>query len=150
MMERRGYAAVGLHMPKRAENVGSALRAADCYGAAMVAISGRRYVRSAADTPKAWKHLPVLHDLQNLFDVVPYDAETVAVDLVEGAVPLPTFRHPERAFYVFGPEDGTLGKSVLARCSRRVMVPTRHCMNLAATVNVILYDRLSKSVRGQV
>ncbi len=25
-----------------------------------------------------------------------------------------------------------------------VYVPTRHCMNLAATVNVVLYDRLSK------
>jgi len=28
-----------------------------------------------------------------------------------------------------------------------VMVPTRECMNLAAAVNVVLYDRLAKADR---
>lgn len=31
----RGYAAIGLHHPKTAINVGSALRAAQCYGGAL-------------------------------------------------------------------------------------------------------------------
>lgn len=34
-MAPRGYAAIGLHMPKTPSNVGSVLRAAGCYGAAM-------------------------------------------------------------------------------------------------------------------
>jgi tRNA(Leu) C34 or U34 (ribose-2'-O)-methylase TrmL len=83
-----------------------------------------------------------------VFDVIPYDCVPVAVDLVDGAHSLPNYRHPERAFYVFGPEDGTLGKAVIDRCRDKIMVPTRFCMNLAATVNVILYDRLAKGARA--
>lgn len=79
--------------------------------------------------------------------MIPFDAVPVAVDLVEGAVELPAFQHPTRAFYVFGPEDGTLGAATLHWCAHRVMVPTRGCMNLAATVNVILYDRMAKAHR---
>lgn len=37
-----------------------------------------------------------------------------------------------------------LARRVLDRCTHRVMVPTAFCMNLAATVNVVLYDRLAK------
>ena len=63
---------------------------------------------------------------------------------VDDARDLTTYTHPERAFYIFGPEDGTLGKSITERCRDRILVPTKHCMNLAACVNVILYDRLAK------
>jgi tRNA(Leu) C34 or U34 (ribose-2'-O)-methylase TrmL len=38
----RGYAAIGLHRPKTPHNVGGALRAVGCYGAALVAMSGRK------------------------------------------------------------------------------------------------------------
>lgn len=127
--------------------MGSVLRAAFCYEAAMVAIQGDRTpVRSATDTPCGWRHIPVLRG-DNLRDFIPYDAVPIAVDLVDDAVPLPSFQHPQRAFYVFGPEDGTLGKATLEWCVRRIMVPTRTCMNLAATVNVVLYDRLAKADR---
>lgn len=143
----RGFTSIGLVRPKDHNNIGAVLRAAYCYRVAMVAIQGDRSpVRSHVDTPKAWKHIPVLRgdDLQAL---VPFDAVPVAVDLVDDAVELPAFQHPARAFYVFGPEDGTLGKAVLDWCPHRVMVPTRTCMNLAATVNVVLYDRMAKADR---
>lgn len=143
----RGYSAIGLVRPKDANNIGSVLRAAYCYNVAMVAIQGQRcQVRSATDTPSAWRHLPVIRG-DNLHDLVPYDAIPIAVDLVDDAIPLPAFQHPQRAFYVFGPEDGTLGKATLDWCKHRIMVPTRTCMNLAATVNVVLYDRLAKADR---
>lgn len=38
-MSERGYAAIGLIRPKTPANVGAVLRAAGCYGAAMVAIA---------------------------------------------------------------------------------------------------------------
>jgi tRNA(Leu) C34 or U34 (ribose-2'-O)-methylase TrmL len=82
----------------------------------------------------------------DLSDVIPYGAIPVAVDLVDGAISLPQYYHPERAFYIFGPEDGTLGESVLSWCRDRIMVPTDYCMNLAATVNVVLYDRMVKRI----
>lgn len=143
----RGFASIGLVRPKDQANVGSVLRAAYCYRVAMVAIQGDRTpVRSHVDTPKAWRHIPVLRG-DDLHALIPFDAVPVAVDLVDDAVSLPAFQHPQRAFYVFGPEDGTLGKSTLDWCRHRVMVPTRSCMNLAATVNVVLYDRLAKADR---
>ena len=141
--DQRGYAAVGLHMPKTPTNIGSALRAAGCYGAAMVAVSGQRYKRAATDTQASYRHMPLIQ-CEDLHDVVPFDCVPVAVDLIEGAIPLQRYVHPERAFYVFGPEDGTLGKAITDWCRDVVYVPTRHCMNLAATVNVILYDRMAK------
>lgn len=143
----RGYAAIGLIRPKTVSNIGGVLRAAHVYGASMVAVQGARCdIKSAQDTTKAWKHMPVLRG-DDLFDLIPYGARPVAVDLVDGAHLLPDFVHPDSAFYIFGPEDGTLGKSILDRCQYRVMVPTAFCMNLAATVNVVLYDRLAKSLR---
>lgn len=62
--------------------------------------------------------------------------------------PISSAPRDARAFYVFGPEDGTLGSKVLDWCPHRVMVPTRMCMNLAETVNVILYDRVAKAMRS--
>lgn len=147
----RGYAAIGLVRPKDKANIGSVLRAAGCYDAKLVAIAGQRVKHGMAktaptDTMDAWKHMPVVIGAE-ILSMIPVGAVPVAVDLVPGAVSLVDFVHPERAFYIFGPEDGTLGKSVTDSCAHKVMVPTRHCMNLAATVNVILYDRLAKGLR---
>lgn len=148
----RGFAAIGMVRPKHHVNVGCVLRAAHCYGAALVAIQGDRSpVTSHVDVFKSWRHTPVIRGA-DLFEMIPYDTVPIAVDLVDGAEPLPSFQHPQRAFYIFGPEDGTLGRSILDRCKHRVMVPTRDCMNLAATVNVVLYDRMMKAdrmARGQ-
>lgn len=145
----RGFSAIGLFSPKNSLNVGSALRAAGCYDAALVAISGARALkylgRIPTDTHKAYRHIPLIR-VDDLRDAIPYDCVPVAVELVEGAKSLVTYKHPERAFYVLGPEDGTLGKAVLEWCRDVVYIPMHEhrCMNLAATVNVVLYDRLSK------
>lgn len=139
----RGYAAIGLHRPKDPLNIGEALRAAGCYGAAMLAASGTRYHRSKTDTQAAHRHMPLLQ-CDDLKLMLPFDCVPVAVDLIPGAQDLTDYKHPQRAFYVFGPEDGTLGDEVLSWCKDVIYVPTRYCMNLAATVNVVLYDRAAK------
>ena len=143
----RGFSAIGLHTPKTRINIGSVLRAAACYESALVAVSGSRYSHQVTDTTKAWRHFPLLL-VDDLRDAVPFDTIPVAVDLVDRAIELQDYHHPERAFYVFGPEDGTLDDSVLNWCRHRIVVPTNHCMNLAATVNVVLYDRLAKQRRA--
>ena len=142
----RGYAAIGLFNPKTQTNVGSVFRAAGCYGAALVVLAGnrpRRLGSCATDTQKSHRHVPVLI-VDDLYDAIPYNCVPVAVDLLPGATSLPMFNHPERAFYIFGPEDGTLGYRHTSWCKHSVYVPTRFCMNLAATVNVVLYDRMAK------
>ncbi len=147
----RGFAAIGLHRPKDIHNIGGVLRAAQAYSASMVAISGDRIggeaIRHASNTGQAQRHMPVLR--AELKELIPFGAVPVAVDLVDDAVSLHEFEHPNSAFYIFGPEDGTLGKAILDWCPYRVMIPTAICMNLAACVNVILYDRLAKSLQKQ-
>lgn len=146
--------AIGLVRPKDPSNIGGVLRAAGCYGANFVAIEGdrsgnrshKKIAGQAADTSKAYRHIPTIM-LDDLFDGHPVGSVPVAVDLVDGAVSLVDFVHPKSAFYIFGPEDGTLGAKHMDRCVHRVFVPTKHCMNLAATVNVILYDRMAKAAR---
>lgn len=139
----RGFSAIGLHNPKTAINVGSALRAAQCYGAAFVSYTGNRYRSASTDTMKAYRHLPLI-GVDDLFSVIPHDCIPVAVDILEGALDIAVYTHPERAFYIFGPEDGTLGRLITDRCRDKIFVPTNGCMNLAACVNVVLYDRMVK------
>ena len=142
-MSTRGYFGIGLLNPKYDVNIAGVLRAAGCYGAAFVAYTGRRYKRHGADTYKIARHLPLIHGV-DLRLLIPFDCVPVAVDMVPDATPLPEYEHPERAFYILGPEDGTLGWKTLDWCRDIVQVPTTGCMNLAATANVLAYDRMAK------
>lgn len=147
MNGERGYAAVALSNPKTPENVGGVLRACACYGASLIVVAGDRgritSMRVSTDTTKAWTKIPTIVT-DDVFDAIPYDCIPVAVELVDGAQSLTRFIHPQRAFYIFGPEDGTLGRQTIERCKYVVQIPTNYCMNLAATANVVLYDRLAK------
>ena len=146
---QRGYAAVALDNPKCGQNVGGAMRAAIVYGAALVVLGGPRadtLFRYPTDTMKAYRSIPHVR-VPDIFDALPFDCVPVGVDLVAEAKPLQDYTHPERAFYIFGAEDATLGARVLSRCRDVIYVPTNGCMNLAACVNVVLYDRLAKSKR---
>jgi tRNA(Leu) C34 or U34 (ribose-2'-O)-methylase TrmL len=62
----------------------------------------------------------------------------------QGATPLPTYQHTDKVLYIFGPEDGTIQQEVLDRADSVVFIPTIESLNLAAAVNVMLYDRLAK------
>jgi len=147
MTKIRGYAAIGLYSPQNDLNVGAAMRAVGCYRAAFLAISGGNADKcGATDTASMWRDIPFIR-VDDLHNIIPYDCIPVAVDLVDGAESLIDYKHPERAFYIFGPENGTLSKGVISWCRDKVMIPTCDCMNLAATVNVVLYDRMAKRQR---
>jgi tRNA(Leu) C34 or U34 (ribose-2'-O)-methylase TrmL len=141
-MSERGYAAVGLYTPIDEKNVGAAMRAVAVYEAKFLAITGKCKT-GATDTGAFYKHTPFFR-VEDLKGIIPYDCVPVAVDLVDEAENIIQYRHPERAFYIFGPENGTLGEKVLLWCRDRIQIPTKYCMNLAATVNVVLYDRMLK------
>ena len=141
-------ATIGLVNPKSPENVVMVLRAAGCYAADQVFYTGERYNRARqffTDTKNIHEKIP-LQCVDNLLAVVPQGAKIVAVELIEGATPLIHFEHPAHAFYIFGPEDGSLSQEILNESDAVVYIPTIGCMNLAATVNVVLYDRLAKRV----
>jgi tRNA(Leu) C34 or U34 (ribose-2'-O)-methylase TrmL len=138
---------IGLTNPKSPTNVGAVMRASGCYQVSGVFYTGERYSRAAkfnTDTKSVTNKIPLV-GVDNFLDNIPTDAKIVCVELVEGAIPLPEYQHPEKAFYIFGPEDGTISQDVVERADAVVYIPTIGCMNLAATVNVLLYDRLAKS-----
>jgi tRNA(Leu) C34 or U34 (ribose-2'-O)-methylase TrmL len=142
----RGFSVVGLHNPKNKNNVGGAMRAASCYGADMVAIAGERYSRQGTDTTGTYKHIPVIIT-DELKKVIPLGCTPVAIEFIPSGRSLIKYTHPERAFYIFGPEDSSLGDNILEYCRDIVYVPTNYCMNLASTVNVVLYDRIAKGMK---
>ncbi len=85
-----------------------------------------------------------LTGVENLIDDTPDDLDIVCIEFAENAIALPAYQHPRDALYIFGPEDGTISQNIIDRADAVVYVPTVGCMNLAATVNVVLYDRLAK------
>lgn len=147
----RGYSVVCLSRPKNRINIGAALRAAYCFDASGVVLHKARPQKLKnipTDTFKAIRRIPVQRTsddahLNGMF----LGCQRVGIEIVDGASSLVEFKHPARAMYLFGPEDGSLTPDELATCQHVIQIPTRRCMNLAATVNIVLYDRLAKGVR---
>lgn len=147
-MANRRYSCIGLFNPKSPDNVGAVMRAAGCYGVNSVFYTGKRYARAqefVTDTKMVHQDIPLI-GVEDLQAIIPLGCTPVAVELVDDARPLPEYTHPDRAIYIFGPEDGSLSKEVLAWCEEVIYIPTKGCMNLAATVNVVLYDRMAKGL----
>lgn len=141
---------IGLIDPKSPSNVGAVMRAAGCYQANSVRYTGNRYAHAArfhTDTKSVSLSIPLTH-VGSILDELDDQTRIVCIELVEGATSLPRFQHPANALYIFGPEDGSLCQDLIDRADAVVYIPTTGCMNLAATVNVVLYDRLAKSDRA--
>lgn len=143
--------AVALIRPKFPHNVGSTLRACSCFGATQLWFTGDRvplephegYRLPREERMKGYKDVQIIND-DRFFDRYNGDVTPVAVELNKSSELLTTFEHPENALYVFGPEDGSLGSVTLRHCHRFLAIPAAHCLNLAAAVNVVLYDRRMK------
>lgn len=138
---------IGLVNPKTPTNMGAIMRAAGCYQVSSVRYTGERFsyaVKYHTDTKDIHGKIP-LCNVESLLADLPTDTKIVCVELVEGATLLSEFRHPQQAIYIFGPEDGCIPQGVIDQADHVLYIPTIGCMNLAATVNVVLYDRLAKS-----
>ena len=137
---------IGLVNPKNVSNVGAVMRAAGCFGVDAVWYSGERYPRAqkfATDTKKSVQTIALQHT-DSILETAGHNIARVCVELVEGATALPDYQHPLHACYVFGPEDGSLSQSMIDHADDVVYIPSTGCLNLAASVNVVLYDRLAK------
>jgi tRNA G18 (ribose-2'-O)-methylase SpoU len=79
--------------------------------------------------------------------ILPQGCKLVGVELLDGAIDLPSFRHPLRAAYVLGPEQGSLSPALTARCSYVVKIPTSFCINVAMAGAIVMYDRVRSMAR---
>jgi len=136
------FSVVALDRVKNSLNLGQAMRAAGAFGADLVVASGRRCKPGATDTGNAYRQVPFLH-LAHILDGVPFRATPVVIERCSQATSLESFIHPDRAYYIFGPEDGAVLPQVIATC-RHVVKINAASLNLAACVSIVLYDRQQK------
>lgn len=147
--------AVVLVNPKYPHNVAAAIRACSCFGLETLLWTGSRV------DPTEYSRLPREERMKGYREVQwrrtdrPFDhfavtrgcgamTVPVCVEIHEGSVSLHDFVHPRNAVYVFGPEDGGVPQVYRRMCHQFVHIPARHCLNLAAALNVVLYDRSTK------
>lgn len=145
--------AIALINPRYGHNVGNAVRAASNFGIEQVWWTGDRFTldEEKARLPreermKGYKDVELIQ-FDDFFDHFPSDIVPVAIERRPNSENIVDFVHPEKAVYVFGPEDGSIESVHLRHCHRFVQIPTPYCLNLAAAVNIVLYDRMLKQMR---
>jgi tRNA(Leu) C34 or U34 (ribose-2'-O)-methylase TrmL len=146
---------IALVNPKYPNNVGMVVRLASCYGLRQVWFTGDRVSLDPSkgerlpreERMKGYKEVQMIH-YDYFFDRFPAGTVPVAVEVRANSEPLHSFEHPDDALYVFGPEDGSIPKVVRTHCHRFLVIPTRHCLNLATAVATVLWDREYKRWLG--
>ena len=139
----RGYFAIGVERISKQLNLGNMVRSAHAFGASFVFTIGAHYkaVEARADTSKAVQHMPLYHWDTPADMALPRACKLVGVELIEGAVDLPSFHHPLQAAYILGPERGELSPEILEQCDHVVRIPTAFCINVAMAGAIVMYDR---------
>jgi tRNA G18 (ribose-2'-O)-methylase SpoU len=140
----RGYFAVGVDGISKPMNLGNLLRIAHAFGASFFfTIAGRVKLADAlSDTSDAAGHVPIYQFASAEEFRLPQGCVLVGVEITEGAIELPTFRHPLRAAYVFGSERFSLSPAMVARCTHVVRIPTKFSINVGMAGAIVLYDRM--------
>jgi len=141
----RGYFAVGAEEISKGFNLGNLVRTSHAFGASFffTVNSSLNYSEiKSTDTSHADIHMP-FYSYKNMEDfTLPKDCSLVGVELIDGAVDLPSFRHPLRAAYVLGPEGGNLSPAMVERCDHIVKIPTKFCVNVGIAGAMVIYDRM--------
>ena len=138
--------AIALVNPKFARNLGAVIRAASCFNFNQVWFSGKRLTLD----PTRQDRLPREERMKGYMNVEVYqcdrffdafeNATPVAIELKPGAIPLQDFEMPTNPVFVYGPEDGSLERVHLQHCHHIVVLPTKHCLNLATAVSITLWE----------
>lgn len=141
----RGYFALGAEGISKTANFGAIMRTAHAFGASFVfsvsAVINADDLRTT-DTSGGVDHLPY-YDWPSMAEMaLPAGCQLVGCELTDDATELPSFRHPLRAAYVFGPERNNLSPAMLARCDHVVKIPTRFCVNVSVAAAIVTYDRM--------
>lgn len=138
---------IALHYAKHADNLANIIRCCSAYGINRVDVSGPRMVSALKESRhRVFRHKDYKSVEINLIDQLEFYEEytPVAVEIVTGAQLLPHYRHPPKAMYIFGPEDGSVPSAILRKCHDVVQIPMKHCINLSHAVSTVLYDREQK------
>ncbi|MBL8713807.1 MAG: RNA methyltransferase [Alphaproteobacteria bacterium] len=141
----RGYFGIGVEGISKPMNVGNLLRSAHSFGASFFFTVNTEidlHAMRESDTSGAFDHIP-FYNYAGVDDLkLPRGTSMVAVELVEGAVELPSFRHPAQAVYILGPEKNSVSPEMLKRCQHVIKIPMKFCVNVGVAGAIVMYDRL--------
>ncbi len=141
----RGYFGIGVEGISKEQNVGTIARSAHSFGAQFfftIAPAVDVELMRVSDTSGAFDHVPY-HQYEDVNSMaLPDKCSLVGVELMDGAVDLPSFRHPLRAAYVLGPEMGSLSPELVEKCDHIIKIPMSFCVNVGVAGALVMYDRL--------
>lgn len=141
----RGFFGIGVEGISKEQNVGTIARSAHSFGAQFF-FAIRPVVDIEAmkesDTSDAFDHLPYYQYATPQELVLPQECTLVGIEFVAESVDLPSFRHPKRAAYVFGPEMGNLSDEIQSQCHHIVKIPMSFCVNVGVAAAIVMYDRM--------
>lgn len=141
----RGYFGIGAERISKPMNLGAILRTGHAFGAsfAFTIFEHPRVTQiHKSDTSKVSENLPTyawptLDEMQ-----LPAGCSLVGVELTEDSIDLPSFRHPTKAAYLFGPEKGEMSQPAQQACEFIVKIPTKFCVNVSVAAAIVMYDRM--------
>lgn len=142
----RDYFAIGIEQNKFEVNLGTLWRSAYNLGASFIFTIGKRYQHQHSDTTQSWRHIPLYsyRDVQDFRDHIPYGCPVVGIEIADEAEYLESFKHPARAIYLLGPEDGSLSRKAVEACHHLVRIDSKNCVNVAVAGSIVMYDRNQK------
>jgi tRNA(Leu) C34 or U34 (ribose-2'-O)-methylase TrmL len=134
---------------KYGHNAAAMLRACSCYGVGQLWLTGDRWADGWEKRMPREERMKAYGDVDVIRCDEPLRAfgagvTPVAVEISRSAEPLATFEHPDNAVYLFGQEDGGLPDWARRNSHRFLIIPSRHCLNLASAVAITLNDRHCK------
>ncbi len=141
----RGFFGVGCYGISKAANVGAIFRTAHAFGGSFVCTINAAYEQKhtkLTDTSAAISSMPfyAFPSIEKM--LLPEQCKIVAVELTDDAVDLPSFHHPSKCMYLFGPERGNVPDALLEQSDHIVKIPTKFCVNVSLAAGLILYDRM--------
>ncbi|MCC2113210.1 MAG: RNA methyltransferase [Hyphomicrobiales bacterium] len=140
----RGYFGIGVEGISKPMNLGNLMRSAHAFGASFffTVEAERTLARPPSDTSGSAKQIPY-YDWRSISEMqLPRGCRLVGIELTDEAIELPSFRHPNQAAYILGPERSSLSADMTARCEFVVKIPTAFCINLATAGAIVMYDRV--------
>lgn len=141
----RGYFGIGVEGISKEYNLGNLVRSAHAFGASFFFVIRPEIDVKAvrvSDTSGAFDHMP-FHIWGSAEEMdLPEGCQLVGAEFMEESVEMPSFRHPTRAAYIFGPEMGNLSPEIIEKCDHVVKIPMKFCVNVGVAGALTMYDRM--------
>jgi tRNA G18 (ribose-2'-O)-methylase SpoU len=142
---QRGYFGIGVEGITKPGNLGNLVRSAHSFGASFFfTVAPELNIKEvrASDTSKAWENLPFFEFEGRDDFMLPKKCSLVAVEFTDESIELPSFRHPQAAAYILGPEMGNVSPEMMERADHVIKIPMQFCINVGVAGAIVMYDRL--------